>query len=342
VQAAVAGTPVEGIPTMPGNGNIGPETMNHGSYWPPAVARHGMISASWSYDSPAGGKAHAETIRMAREWGGRSFCWPPSWKDPVKELPTVTANLSALCDKVCQWHFGGSLNGPRRPAWMAATFLAARLTHATNGLEHTPPLHVWCPDSIVYNDLVEMNTAEADTWRRLQQALFEANLDYAVTNRLTVPPGSVVLYACARPVLDRWEVEALTAFVKAGGRLLVTFATVPERPDGAAIEEWQGTVQAASVRVELSAADLRAKANALCARRNWELDSPAVKTCLYRIAGTPAGRVHLLNNTDTERPATAVLPAPAQDRLAGKAYPAAQRLELPPGHYALLEELGRD
>ncbi len=339
VQAAVEGTPLQGLPIMPGNGNIGPETMNHSSYWPPAVARHGMISASWSYDSPAAAKAHAETIRMAREWGGQSVCWPPSWKDPVKELPTVTANISALCDRVCHWHFGGSLNGPRRPAWMAATFLAARLTHASNGLEHTPPLYVWCPDSIVYNDLVEMNTAEADAWRRLQQTLFDANIDYAVTNRLAVPPGSVVLYACVRPVLDRWEVASLTAFAKAGGRLLVSFAGSPERPDGTPVEEWQGSLLADSRRAELSAGTLRATLAGLCDVRNLALDSPAVKTYLYRrVDGARPGRVHLLSNTDTGQPVTLVLPVATQDRLTGEAYPSGQRLDLPPGHYALLEE----
>jgi hypothetical protein len=343
VKAAVEGTPVQDLPIMPGNGSIGPESMNHSSYWPPAVARHGMISAAWSYDSPAGAKAHAETIRMAREWGGQSYCWPPSWKDPVRELPTVTANISALCDRVCQWHFGGNLNGPQRPAWMAATFLAARLTHATNGLEHTPPLTVWCPDAIVYNDLVEMNTAEADAWRRLQQTLFAANLDYAVTNRLTLPAGSVVLYACARPVLDRADIENLTAFVKAGGRLLVTFAGAPEQPDGSPIEEWQGGLQAATIRVELAPAALRAKANDLCALRNWVPDSPAVKTYLYRRSDGPRpGLVHLLNHTDTDRPTTVVLPAAMRDRLTGKTLPAGHRLDLPPGHYALLEELPRD
>ena len=36
---------------MPGNGNIGPEQMNHSCYWPPAIARHGMIAASWAYRS---------------------------------------------------------------------------------------------------------------------------------------------------------------------------------------------------------------------------------------------------------------------------------------------------
>ena len=339
VRAAVEGTPLQGLPIMPGNGNIGPETMNHSSYWPPAVARQGMISASWSYESPAGAKAHAETIRMAREWGGQSVCWPPSWKDPVKELPTVTANISALCDRVCHWHFGGTLNGPRRPAWMAATFLAARLTHASNGLEHTPPLYVWCPDSIVYNDLVEMNTAEADTWRGLQRALFEANIDYAVTNRLVVPPGSVVLYACARPVLDRWEVASLMAFGKAGGRLLVTFAGAPEWPDGTPVAEWPAAALASPIRVELSAAALRATVADLCGLRNLGLDNPAVKTTLYRrTAGAGSDRVHLLSNTDTEQPATARLPVAMRDRLTGKAYPAGQRLDLPPGHYALLEE----
>jgi hypothetical protein len=46
----------------------------------------------------------------------------------------------------------------------------------------------------------------------------------------------------------------------------------------------------------------------------------------------------LLSNIDTEQPATALLPVAMRDRLTGKAYPAGQRLDLLPGHYALLEE----
>jgi hypothetical protein len=339
VKAAVAGTPVAGIPVMPGNGNIGPETMNHSSFWPPAVARQGLVSASWSYDSPAGAKAHAETIRMAAEWGGTSFCWPPSWRDPVRELPIVTAHISALCDRVCHWHFGGALNGPNRSGWMALAFQAARLTHATNGLEHTPPLYVWCPDSIAYNDLVEMNTAEADAWRSLQQALFAANVDYGVTNRLAVPAGSVVLYACARPVLDRTEVAALSAFLGAGGRLLVTFTGAPEGPDGAPVDEWAEVTRSKVEHVELRPEALRAKVDALCGLRNWLPDATAVKTYLYRHgAGQRPGRVHLLSNTDTEHVNEVVLPLAMVDRLTGSALPASHRLALPPGHYALLEE----
>ena len=334
VKEFVRGTPAEKLTAMPGNGNVGPETMNHTCFWPPAVARHGQISGSWAYDDPASAKAFTEATRMAQEWGGKSYAWPPNWKDPVRELPIVTACISALCERVCTWSFSGSLAGARRPEWMAMSWLASRLTHATTGLRHTPPVALWCPDAVVFNDLVEMNGAEAGAWKQAYAALFAANLDYTVTNTLAVPEGTAVLYAPARPVLSDEDFARLQRFTARGGRLLVTFEGTPQSPDGQPIQAW-AQVAGKCTQVKVAPEALRAAVAAAGVPANLDAGEGAVKTYLY--AGE-RGRVHLLNNTDPAAPASVRLPWPAADRLTGKPLAAGTALALSPGGYALVEE----
>lgn len=70
-----------------------------------------------------------------------------------------------------------------------------------------------------------------------------------------------------------------------------------------------------------------------------DFSEPARRAFSHRCdGGGQPRRVHRLSNTDAERPAAVTLPAPMQNRLTGTAHPAGLRLELPPGHYALLEE----
>ncbi|MBM3498544.1 MAG: hypothetical protein FJX74_07710 [Armatimonadetes bacterium] len=336
VRAVAQGTPLEPVPLMPGNGNVGPEQMNHNGYWPPAVARHGMISASWAYDSPASCKMYAETVRMAGEFGGRSCIVPPLYPEqqtPVQALPMHTACLSALSDTTCPWHFRGPTDGPDRAAWMKTVFLSARLAHGLTGLQHTPPLYVWCPESIVYSDLVDLTRAEAEHWTKTWQCLFDANLDYAVTNTLDLPEGSTVLWSCARPVLNEEEWGRLEGFIERGGRLVCTFTATPEDPAGAPLPRWEG------MKERVTYAELAPEAIAsLGGPRNWETGEPAIKTYLYRRGGTT---VHLLNNTDLTQPATVQLPFRVEDLYTGERRERGAAITVRSGRYALLEERAR-
>lgn len=331
------GTALEKVMKVPGNGDVGPEQMNHSNVWPPAYARAGMATACWSYGTPAAAKMHAETIRIAEEHGGQAVTVPPQYPElhsPVQDRPLNTAGISALNTRVMPWHFRGPVNGPDRIEWMKNVVYSARLTHATSGLTHTPPLFVWCPESIVFNDLVELNRAEAENWKQVQQALFDANLDYAVTNTLAVPPGSTVLYACVRPVLSDEELAHLQAFLGRGGTLLCAFAGAPERPDGQSQAGWAKLPAPRLPRIELTPAALN-QAVAGKHPRNWSVDLPELKTCLYQRDGR---RVHLLNNTGLTAPATFPLPAAVQDALNGKMLAKGATLTIPPGLYALVEE----
>jgi hypothetical protein len=218
---------------------------------------------------------------------------------------------------------------------MKDTFYSARLTHAMGGLKHTPPLYVWCPESIVYNDLVDMDRKESAQWRVTWQALSDANIDYAVTNTLAVPAGSVVLYSCARPVLNAEEFQRLQGFVAKGGTLLCAFEGQPETPDGAAIAQWQKLPTKQLVSLQLTPKALQTANAQLCRTHNWDTKLPAVKTYLYQRDGK---RVHLVNNTSLTDPASLLLPWAATDLLSGKALRKGSALTVAPGLYALVTE----
>ena len=335
MQAAVKGAPVETIPSLPGNGNVGPEQMNHSCLWPPALAQAGMQTACWAYDNPASCKMYAETIRIAEEYSGQDTIVPPQYPEAhtaVQDRPMNTACISALNTRVMPWHFNGPTVGPDRVERMKNVLYASRLTHATSGLRRAPLLYVWCPESLVYNDLVEMNEAEKGNWRKVWQALFDANLDYSVTNTLAVPRNSVVLYACARPVLNAEEFARLQKFVSDGGTLLCAFAGTPELPDGTPLAAWGRLPQQRLVRVTLEPAALQQALAGRPQRLAWTGLPPAVK--LYRYVTEGEGRAYLLNNTDLEAPATVKLPAALHDMLSGRN--AGTTVTIPPGGYALL------
>jgi hypothetical protein len=333
VQAAVQSSPLEGLMLVPGNGNIGPELVNHSSYWPPAIARYGMVSASWAYDSPASCKMYAETIRTAREFGGQSLIVPPLYPElhtPLQDLPMHTACLSALNDKTCPWHFAGPTDGPQRAEWMQTVFLSARLAHALTGMEHTPPLYVWCPESIAFSDLVDLNRTEAEHWAETWKQLFEANVDYGVTCAFSILEGSTVLWSCASPVLNSDEWEQMQRFLARGGRLACTSRTAPQAPDGTPLPGCE------ALQDRVTFVDLTPEAlAALAGPASLQTDSPAVKTYPYRRG---AASIHLLNNTDLTKPAVIPLPFPTEDVCTGERRDRGQTLTLGPGQYALLEE----
>jgi hypothetical protein len=316
MKAATAGTPVAQIPLAPGNGDVGPEQMNHNCLWPPAVAQAGMITACWAYHNPASCKMYAETIGMAREYGGQSIIVPPQYPEAhtwLQDRPMGTACISALNDRVMPWHFRGPTDGPERVAWMKNVFYGARTTHATSGLKHTPPLYVYLPESLVYNDLIEFNEAEKGNWSKVYNALFEANLDYGVTNTLAVPPGSVVLYACVKPVLSAEEFARVQEFMSKGGVLLCAFAGTPELPDGTPLADW---ARLRTTPTTLEPFLLRKALQLLQRPMNMQTDQAAVKTYRYVTAG--GGVAHLLNNTSLEQAATVKISTPLVDMFSGK------------------------
>ena len=245
-----------------------------------------------------------------------------------------TACVSALNDRVMPWHFGGPTQGPNRVAWMKNVFYGARLTHATSGLKHLPALHVWLPESIVYNDMVEFNEAEKGNWPKVYNALFDADIDYGVTNTLAVPPGSIVLYACVKPVLNAEEFARLQQFMSKGGTLLCAFEGTPELPDGTPIADWAKLPQAKIVRVTLEPGMLKQCAQAKRKPLDWQSDQAALKTYVY---GTPGGGMaYLLNNTSLEQPATVKLPTALHNVLNGRSLGTGETVTIPPGMCLLL------
>ncbi len=339
VAAVVKDTPLARTLVAPGNGRVGPELLNHHCYWPPSAAQRGMVATGWLYLSPAQAKMEAEVLRLANEAGGRSIATTELWvyhnETPVSVVPLNTAGISALCDGVNAFGFAPAIRGPNAKDWMKAVFIVSRLVHATSGLTRAPAVRVWLPQSISFNDLADLNTAEADRWAALRNALFEANVDFTVTNLLNLPPKEVVIYCCARPTLSEQEFERLKAFVDRGGTLVAMFDGDPETPDGRPIAGWKTLPAVRVIRAGLSVDELRAKAMARAPRRNMDTGVACVKSFLYSRQGKP---VHLLSNTDVEN-AREVKLAPAMvDAITGEKFAAGATVRLGPGRYALLEE----
>lgn len=335
VQDFVAGTPVERVPIVPGNGNAG-EMMNHSGFWPPVFAKRGMVPMTWAYDNAASCKMYSEVTRMAEEFDARSCVTPPfgvySYNTPESVIPLTTACISALHWKVIPF---GDADSPGRQAWMRPIYHGARLTHATSGLTHTPPLYVWRPESVAFNDLVELKGDEVVHFKKLWDALFQANVDYAVTNLLKIPDDAILLYACAHPVLTEEEFARVQKFVAGGGTLLAALGRPPEHPDGRPIEGWRQLPGDRVVSVDLSAAAIARAMNPLRTARNWDTGVDAVKTYRYRRDGRV---VHLLNNTSLGETARIALPSGMRDALTGATLAKGATYEIPPGLYALLEE----
>ena len=323
------------VPIYVGQGDAGPQALNHSSFWPPSFGPKGLHVATWAYNDAASSKMFAEAVRIGEEYGARSCLFPPLvvYKHtPASALASATAGLSAMNPVIITYESRSDTID--KPEWVKAMYYQARLTHAMTGLKHTPSLYVWWPESLVYNDLVALRSDEAAVWMRLWQALFDANVDYAVTNRLAIPKDATLVYACARPVLNREEFDRLAAFVRNGGTLCVTFDDAPEFPDGTIIGAWAELPRERIVRAALSADAFRTAAAGVKVR-NAAVASNVVKTYRYQRGGKV---VHLLNNTDDKAPAAARLPMAVVDVCRNAHYRADAEIVLPPGQYLLAEE----
>lgn len=337
VRDFIKDTPVEKITIVPGNGNLGPEMMNHSGFWPPSFAKHGLAPTTWAYDSTASCKMYSEVTRLAEEYGVRSCVTPPygvyTHNTPLSVVPLTTACISARHWKVMPF---GPVELPGLAAWMKPVYYGSRLAHATSDLTHTPPLYVWCPESIVFNDLVELKGDDANNWKRLWNTLFKANIDYAVTELLKIPKDAILLYTSVNPVLTDEEFTRLQKFVKGGGKVLVAMGKSPEYPDGKAIDGWKALPAESIISTKLSAPELKEKLTALQKVRNWDTGVEAVKTYRYQRGGRT---VHLLNNTNIRETAKVTMPSKMQDVMTGKVLEKDSTCEILPGLYALLEEI---
>lgn len=332
VKKAIKDTPLEKIPVMPGNGDIGPETMNHSCYFPVYIAKNNFISASWSYNLPSSSKAAAETIKIAEEYNGKSYIWPPIYLGPPeKDLTTTISAISALNDKVCPWSFSKLMDLKERIGWLKMVYYSSRLTHATTILKHTPPVYIWLPASIVFNDLVNYDNEESGRWKEIYEYLFKINIDYGITNNFkNIEKDIPVLYAPKRPVLNCEEFEDLKNFLNKGGKIFYTFDEIPVYPDGEKIKEWENLQRENLIKIKLD----KIKENLKFL--NLQLDNEKIKTYIYRDEN---GEIyHLLNNTDYQNDIEIILNIEGIDFFTDKIYKKGDKLKILKGNYILLKE----
>jgi len=322
---------------LPGNGVLGPETANHNTLWPPSTVREGMGVASWMY---GGGRASAEVLRATeRELGGFVLPFAALWQDPDRCVEQAALVASAGCEEGLHlWHPGTIFNAIDRPRWLVAAYEITRMVQALSGLQHDAGLHIYCPESLVYNDLVDFSRTEASRWAAVQDALQAANVDYRVTLTGDTPTPSVVLYAPARAVLTDEEAAVLVGHLDRGGTLIYACATEPEYPDGSPLETLAHRLAAPGpgrvVRMagEFDPAAVAAQVTALGLALNPRAANAGVLSFRFVADGR---EVTLWLNLNDE-PVTETTPFAAGDLYTGKRFDAGGQFAIPAHRYRLL------
>ena len=321
------------LPIYPGNGVLGPETMNHNTLWPPALAERGMGAASWMY---GGSRASSELLTaVERELDGDILPFSALWQEPdqciVQSCLVASAGSRA---GLHLWQPGTTFFARDRAPWLEAAAEISRMVQGLSGLEHVAPIYLYCPESIVYNDLVEFNGTEAGRWKAVQDALQAANLDFRVTLTCDLPAESLLIYAPARAVLSDEEAAALTRYLAQGGALVYASASEPEYPDGSALQSLRDAlVQGAVTRM----AELDAEAVVALAREHGlALNPPAVTPGVLSFSFEDGGRRATLWVNTTEETATETTPFAATALITGEALAAGEEFAIPAMRYRVM------
>jgi len=326
---------------VPGNGILGPETVNHNTMWPPSTVRAGMGVASWMY---AGGRASAEVLRATeRELGGFVLPFAALWQDPDQCVEQAALVASAGCrEGLHLWQPGTIFNAIERPRWLAAASEITRMVQALSGLQHDAGLHLYCPDSLVYNDLVDFSRTEASRWTAVQDALQVANVDYRVTLTCDTPTPSVVLYAPVRAVLTDEEAAALIGHLDRGNTLIYACAGEPEYPDGSPLAALAQRLAAPEPgRVVRMANEFDpAMAADEAAALGLALNPRAANAGVLSFRFVTEGREVTLWLNTTGESVTEATPFAADDLLTGERIDARGQFTIPAHRYRLLEAAG--
>ncbi|MBM4044595.1 MAG: hypothetical protein FJ279_05735 [Planctomycetes bacterium] len=325
------------VPIVPGNGNLGPITVNHCTLHPPAAAEMGLGCASWLYGGP---KPSAEALRaVEEELGGHTQAWTCFYfKPPRGEVIDSALVLSALSERACIWHQGTFLTGANRVEWLKALYHVGRITHATSGLSRQTGIFVYTPDSLVFNDLVgDTRKSEATHWQQFTDSFVSANLDFRVTLLRRPPVGGLVVYSPVRAVLTDKECAAVLKYVDAGGAFVYACATPPELPDGTRLKLLANRLDAAAPgfhwwKEAATAEKVKALADALRVPRNPDADG--LLTFAYRRGNQS---VWLLVNRQEVSTGKVTLRVPAQDIFSGDKWLAGSVVSVPAMDYRVVE-----
>jgi len=327
------------IPVYPGNGSLGPETMNHNTMWPPSFAAAGMGVCSWMYD---GGRASAELMRaVERELGGAVLPFSALWQDPdgCVVQSAIVAGAGGH-EGLHLWQPGSTFSGTRRVEWLEAAAEIARMVQALSGLEHDADIYLYCPESIVYNDLADFTRTEAERWKAVQDALQAANVDYRVTLTCETPTPSVILYAPARAVLADEEAAGLIGHLDRGGTLIYACATEPEYPDGSPLQALADRLASPApgrvVRMTEGFDAVRVADEAVAL--GLTLNPPALSAGVLSFRFTAEGRETVLWVNTTGEAVTETSPFVANDLVTGERIDA--QFTIPAYRYRVLDAAG--
>lgn len=326
-----AGTCIEALPKLAGNGDIGPLNVNHNCFYPPAFAAAGMTPASWCYVEPALAKIAAETMRACgREMNrdGAVFTRVGNQHENIERhlgLAVLSARNSCL--------------GPREGHNARLITEFAALARRLAGTEPDGDLYLYWPESLTYPDLIHWNQAVATAWTAYARALFAGNINFKLCfNPEQLPPSALLVFVSPEPVLSPVELARLLDFLRRGGRLQITTQTPLRQPNGTPYPA--PFANSAPGQVELLTAPLTPTAlRAAADRGDFKLNRELPATLpLSSWSFTHLGRrerLLLLFNAGTET-ATVTPPPACRDAFTGT--PLSAPLPLPPGLFRLLTD----
>lgn len=322
---------MESVRLLPGNGELSPVSVNHSTFFPPALAKHGYEPGSWNYDAPWQGKRSAEVVAaVQREYGVNSAIYTSCGIDDVTNRMLSLAAISAR----------PAVLGPREGTSFRLFLEVSAVARGLADAVHETPVYLYWPASITYPDLVEYSDVEGDRWDALAKSLYDGNLDFKVTYRCDLLPGSIIVYAPRKAVLSDEEVADLRGHLSRGGTLVYSSDGPLLRPDGTArgtpAEVFGHALERniAIMKQPPTARELRELAAGRGMPTNPEGSSATLKTFAFRQGDD---RLVLALGSNREQPATLTLPQPARDRFTGAVLPAGQPIPVEPGFFRLVE-----
>lgn len=332
LRGIVQGTELESLTLFPGNGEIGPAVWNHSTFYPPAMAKAGMLSASWNYYDAWSAKASAEVIAATRDFEGEGGVFTLMGSDADHGRILATAALSAKPALLTPY---GQLN-------YELVAEVSALARALGPARRNCGVYRYCPEPLVFPDLVNFEKAEGELWNAHSKQLFEQNIDYRVTYTAQTPTPSMLIYASITPVLSERELSDLKAYLQRGGVLIYACADGPVSPAG----EPQGSLQqlfGTELTRRVVAADAfpsGARIRQLAEQHGVPLnpvpavgEESVVKTFAFACHGRPWA---LALNADQNGAHQVALPGRWQDRFSGSKVTSAAPAALPPGGFRLL------
>ena len=316
---------------LPGNGEIGPESVNHSTFFPPEVAKERMSVGTWNYLDPWQVKRSAEVVAAAgREFGVPSAVYTSCGEDDVVNRIQALAALSAR----------PSIIGPREGMSFRLFLELSAMAHAVGTAEHVSGVYLYWPASLTYPDLIDFTNTEGKRWDDLARSLYDANLDFKVTFHGGVPQPSILVYAPNSAVLSDDEVLDLRAYLEKGGTLVIGSESPLFNPDGkprGSLEKVFGEdnlKQIVQLKTAPTPAELRAIATERGVAINPQGSSEKLKTFVF---SRDNGSLLMLLNADPNQATTINLPESGSDAFTRESIAAGSPVTIKPGFFRLIE-----